>query len=250
MNFIELFITAISYVRQRRKRNLIRIAFDLRRKQGIEIGGPSTFFGLKSSFPIYLFAKKIDGVNYSSQTIWEGNLQQGETYKYYRDKIGTQFIAEATDLKDIPNESYDFLLSCHNLEHVANPIKALLEWKRVIKKESVLILVLPDKRYTFDVNRPYTSFDHLVQDYKAETDEHDTTHLEEILEYHDIQRDAGVDTVLQLKEKLKDNYSKRMAHHHVFSQDVVKKMLEYCGFTVKHQQEENSLHLITVATRQ
>jgi len=250
MKFIDLFITGVSYLRQSRKRNLIKTAFSLKGKRGLEIGGPSTFFGLKSSFPIYLFAKKIDGVNYSNETVWEGKLQQGETYNYYRDKLGTQFIAEATKLKDIPNECYDFLLSCHSLEHVANPIKALLEWKRVIKKGAFLILVLPDKRYTFDVNRPYTSLDHLIQDYKSETDEHDTTHLEEILEYHDIQKDAGVDTVLQLKEKLKDNYSNRTAHHHVFSQDVVKKILEYCGFSVKHQQEENSLHLITVATRQ
>lgn len=250
MKFIDLFITAISYLRKPRKRTLIKAAFGLRGKYGLEIGGPSTFFARKSSFPIYLFAKKIDGVNYSSQTVWEGNLQHGETYNYYQDKIGTQYIAEATDLNDIPNEQYDFLLSCHSLEHVANPIKALQEWKRVLKRDAMLILVLPDKRYTFDVNRPYTQFDHLVDDFKTGTDESDTTHFEEILRYHDIQKDAGLNSQSQLKEKLHDNYSKRMAHHHVFSQDVVKNMLEYCSLTVKHQQEENSLHLITVAIKQ
>ena len=250
MKFIDLFITAISYVRQPRKRNLIKVAFDLRRKQGIEIGGPSTFFGLKSSFPIYLFAKKIDGVNYSNETVWEGKLQQGETYNYYRDKIGTQFIAEATELKDIPNEQYDFVLSCHNLEHVANPIKALQEWERVIKKGAPLLLVVPDKRYTFDINRPYTTFDHLVNDYNVATDEHDTTHFEEILQYHDIERDAGLKGESELKERFKEVYSKRTIHHHVFSQAVVKRMLEFCGFLVKHQQEANSLHLITLAIKQ
>jgi len=250
MKFIDHLITAISFLRKHRKRTLIKAAFALRGKQGLEIGGPSTFFGLKSSFPIYLFAKRIDGVNYSSQTVWEGSLQQGETYKYYGDRIGTQYIAEATELKDIPNEQYDFLLSCHSLEHVANPIKALHEWKRVLKRDALLILVLPDKRYTFDVNRPYTQFDHLVEDYTTGTDENDTTHFEEILRYHDIQKDAGLEGVSQLKEKLNDNYSKRMAHHHVFSQDVVKNMLEYCGFKVKHQQEENSLHLVTLAIKQ
>jgi ubiquinone/menaquinone biosynthesis C-methylase UbiE len=250
MKLTDLFITAISYLRQRKKRTLIKVAFALRGTHGLEIGGPSTFFGMKSSFPIYLFAKNIDGVNYSAQTIWEGTLQQGKTYNYYGDRMGIQYITEATNLQDIPNEHYDFVLSCHSLEHVANPIKALYEWKRVIKKEGFLILVLPDKRYTFDVNRPYTLFNHLVEDYKAGIDEHDTTHFEEILQYHDIQKDAGVENEFQLKEKLKDNYSKRTAHHHVFSQDVVKKMLQYCGFTLKHQQEVNSLHLITLATKQ
>ena len=249
MKITDLLITAISYLRQSRKRTLIKAAFGLREKQGLEIGGPSTFFGVKSSFPIYLFAKNIDGVNYSAQTVWEGSLQQGKTYNYYEDKIGIQYIVEATNLKGIPDDQYDFVLSCHSLEHVANPIKALYEWKRVIKKGGFLILVLPDKRYTFDVNRPYTLFNHLVEDYKAGIDEHDTTHFEEILQYHDIQKDAGVETEFQLNEKLKDNYSKRTAHHHVFSQDVVKKMLEYCGFKVKHQQEDNSLHLITLANK-
>ena len=120
----------------------------------------------------------------------------------------------------------------------------------MLKRDALLILVLPDKRYTFDVNRPYTQFDHLVEDYTTGTDENDTTHFEEILRYHHIQKDAGLEGVSQLKEKLNDNYSKRMAHHHVFSQDVVKNMLEYCGFKVKHQQEENSLHLVTLAIKQ
>jgi hypothetical protein len=53
-----------------------------------------------------------------------------------------------------------------------------------------------------------------------------------------------------MKERFKEVYSKRTIHHHVFSQAVVKQMLEYCGFLVKHQQEANSLHLITLAIKQ
>lgn len=249
MKFVDLLITAISYFKQPKKRTLIKAALSLKEKEGVEIGGPSSFFGVKSSLPIYLFAKRIDGVNYSSETVWEGSLTQGETYRYYGDKLGTQYIAEATELKNIPDEKYDFLLSCHSLEHVANPIKALHEWKRVMKKGGLLVLILPDKRYTFDIDRPYTSFDHLVNDYKQGTDEHDTTHFEEILSYHNIGRDAGLKSENELKEKLKENYFIRTAHHHVFSQDVVKQMFEYSGFTVKHQQEANSLHLITLAVK-
>ena len=249
MKLTDLLVTVISYLRQPKKRDFIKEAWKLRGCVGIEVGGPSAFFGLKSSFPIYLFAKRIDGVNFSTKTVWEGNLEQGETYKYYPNKIGTQYIAEATDLLGVPGDRYNFLLSCHSLEHVANPIKALNEWKRVMKKGATLLLVLPDKRYTFDVNRPYTSFQHLVEDYNSGIDEHDTTHFQEILSLHEFQKDRGIKNQLELQTKLDDNYSKRTAHHHVFSQEVVRQTLEYCGFTVLHQQEADLLHLVTLAKK-
>ena len=41
---------------------------------------------------------------------------------------------DATDLPNFSNDEFDFIISSHTLEHLANPIKALKEWERVIKK--------------------------------------------------------------------------------------------------------------------
>ena len=156
-------VTAISYIRKPIKRKLLSLCYQLRSKTGLEIGGPSSFFRAKGYFPIYPFAKRVDGINYSAETVWEGKIEEGPHYKYYDDKIGYQYIAEATGLSKIKNESYDFVLSCHSLEHVANVIKAIHEWHRVLKRSGELILVLPDKRFTFDHDRPYTTFQHLLE---------------------------------------------------------------------------------------
>lgn len=243
----DFLTTLLSYTRQPQKRKLIREAFRSKDQYGIEIGGPSKFFGLKGGFPIYLFAKKIDGVNFSTKTIWEGQISEGDTYNYYDNKTGNQYIAEATELKSIADNTYDFILSCHSLEHVANPIKALMEWKRICNQGAMLVLVLPDKLHTFDVNRPYTSIAHLLDDYNKKIDEHDATHFEEIITYHDRSKDPGMKSSTEIADLLNSNYSTRIAHHHVFDEELVHNMLEFCGFTVYHQQKLNPFHLITLA---
>jgi SAM-dependent methyltransferase len=170
--------TLVSYLNKSAKRKPLRYCFGLRNKTGIEIGGPSSFFLVKGYFPIYAFAKKINGVNFSSETVWEGNLTEGNNYNYSKNKTGFQYLSEASDLSKIKDSSYDFLLSCHSLEHVANVIKTLKEWNRILKPGASLIVVLPDKRYTFDHNRPYTSFEHLLKDFENNVDEHDETCFE------------------------------------------------------------------------
>ena len=249
MNYKDLLVTVASYLKQPKKRKLIKAGFSLKGLEGIEIGGPSALFGLQAAFPVYVFADSIDGVNYSDQTVWEGNISAGRTYQYFPGKTGQQYIAEATDLSQIKSASYDFLLSCHSLEHVANPIKALAEWKRVLKPGGRLILVLPDKRFTFDINRPYTSLEHLNEDFKNGTDEHDRTHFEEIIEKHDPSKDPGMKEKDQIEALLKDNFKNRMAHHHVFSQELVKSLLEQEGFNVQEQHETGPFHLITIARK-
>jgi predicted SAM-dependent methyltransferase len=249
MKFFQYIITLISYISRPEKRKLIRISFSLKNKIGLEIGGPSGFFNLKSYFPVYVFAKRIDGVNFNSQTVWEGKIREGESYQYIRNKHGYQFICEASELNDIKNDSYDFLLSCHSLEHIANPIKTLKNWYNILKKDGKIILVLPDKDFTFDHKRPYTTFEHLVQDFDAQTNEHDTTHFEEVIQLHDIAKDAYLNSVEELKSRIKDNFSNRCVHHHVYSLELLSELLIYCGFKVTYQQKASPFHLIIIGEK-
>src|SRR5262245_13993178 len=124
----DYIVSCISYLLRPAKRKLLRSSLGYRHKLGLEIGGPSTFFRPQAYFPVYSLAERIDGVNFSSETVWEGAIKEGETYHYFRDKTGYQFIEEASSLKHVGDQVYDFVLSCHSLEHVANPVQALKEW--------------------------------------------------------------------------------------------------------------------------
>jgi len=215
-------------------------------KKGIEIGGPSVFF--KTVLPLYQKASDLDVVNFSNNTVWEGGIQTGQTFKYFGNKKGHQYIYEATDLSQINSNTYDFLLSSNCLEHIANPLKALFEWKRVIKPGGALILILPNKVGGFDHNRPYTSFEHILDDFNDDTTEYDLTHLDEILELHDLSMDLKAGDLESFKKRSLDNFNNRTLHHHVFEMTLIKNMLNFIEFDVVESFETNN-GFIALATK-
>ena len=197
---------------------------------GIEIGGPSLFF--QYIIPLYPVIAKLDGVNFSRQTMWEGSINAGNTFKYYKNNVGFQFISEASDLCQVKSGSYQFLISSNCLEHVANPLKAVEEWIRVISPGGYLLLVLPNKSSGFDHRRPITLFEHLLDDYKNNTTEHDLTHLDEILALHDLSRDPAAGDHENFRKRSLDNFNNRGLHHHVFDLPLIEKIFSHFGVSL------------------
>ncbi len=220
------FFSTVKYARWR---------FPLRRKYlpfveneyGLEVGGPSAVF--RTVLPLYRFVRGLDGVNFSTDTVWEGNISAGQNFDYDSGKCGRQFISEATDLSEIATENYDFLLSSNCLEHVANPLKALLEWKRVVKVDGALILVLPNKKSNFDHRRPVTRFEHLLEDFSGDVGEDDLTHLDEILRLHDLRMDPPAGDLPHFRARSLKNFENRTLHHHVFDVRLIEEVLGYAG---------------------
>lgn len=202
----------------------------LKDKRGLEVGGPSTIF--ETILPVYQVVDSLDGVNFASNTVWEGAISAGGTYGYHGRKKGTQYIADATNLSGIESSTYDFVLSSNCLEHVSNPIKAVKEWKRVLRPGGVFVLILPKKESNFDHKRPITKFEHLLDDYNCNRTEDDLTHLEEILAMHDLSIDPPAGDFEKFKKRSLDNFNNRTLHHHVFDTDLMRKVLDYCGFDV------------------
>lgn len=207
-------------------------------KNGIEIGGPSILFSTR--IPIYQIVKNLDGINFSGETLWEKSLINNGRYFYYKNRVGTQYISEATDLMHIKSDSYDFLITSNCLEHVANPLKAIEEWLRVIKNQGDILLVVPNKKNNFDHKRKITKFEHLIEDYQKNVDEKDLTHLPEILKYHDIKRDSGVKNFNEFKVRCLNNFVLRGMHHHVFDDELLKKIYNYFNIELIDLFETNS----------
>ena len=214
-------------------------------KSGLEIGGPSIFF--QFSLPLYHYASSIDGVNFSQETMWEGSIASDKPFRYMKNHAGRQIIAEAVDLTEVEDASYDFVLSCHSLEHIANPLKALLEWNRVLKPGGTLILVVPNKDSIFDHRRPVTTFAHLVSDFDLNTNESDLTHLPEILELHDLRRDRAAGTLIEFQERSMRNFENRGLHHHVFDLQTLTEVLTFTHFGVKHSGSSYYDHFLLCA---
>jgi O-antigen biosynthesis protein len=64
---------------------------------------------------------------------------------------------DKSGLETFANESKDFIIINHVLEHLLFPDLAISECYRVLKPQGFLILAIPDKFYTFDLERSITS---------------------------------------------------------------------------------------------
>lgn len=215
----------------------------LKGKKGLEIGGPSPSFSDKGFLPVYDVLAYLDGCNFGSQTIWEGKLEEGNNYTW-GNKKGYQFITDGSDLSGIKDGTYDVVLSCHSIEHFANPIKAMTEWNRVLKQSGYMLLVVPHKDKTFDHNRPVTKLSHLLDDFERNTLETDNTHFEEIISLHDIQMDEGVATKEELITRTRINIENRCAHHHVFNTPLVVELSNYLSYQIIELQHFNPFNIV------
>lgn len=192
---------------------------------GIEIGGPSDIF--KSVYPL---CKSCDGVNFSEDTVWW--KKDENRYEYKGQMLGQVYIADATDLSAIADNQYDFVLSSNNVEHIANPLKALKEFGRILKRDGVIVIAVPVKERTFDHNKPDTTFKHLCEDYDNNIREDDLSHLAEILELHDYSMDILCGGKAAFQKRAEKNIQNRCLHHHVFSEACLREMYEWLGLEV------------------
>jgi SAM-dependent methyltransferase len=75
-------------------------------------------------------------------------------------------VDDGERLASIGDGTQDFVIANHFLEHCQNPIGALVSMFRVLRAGGILFLAVPDKRYTFDVDRPITPLEHLLRDHR------------------------------------------------------------------------------------
>lgn len=91
----------------------------------------------------------------------------------------TDIVDDAGRLAGVADESVDFVIANHVLEHLEDPIGALENLVRVIRPGGVLFLTLPDARHTFDAPRPRTSIEHLRRDHEEGPAASRSAHYEE-----------------------------------------------------------------------
>jgi len=205
----------------------------LRGKQCLEIGGPSILFERNNDLPVYPELAELDNCLFAARTVWSGEVHEGREFCFDSGRrSGRQYICEGTDLAPVSAGQYEGVLSCNNLEHIANPLKALKEWTRVLADGGAMIVVVPEKDCTFDHRRPVTAFAHLEDDWRHDAGEDDLSHLEEILRLHDLRRDPAAGGPEAFRERCRRNLEYRCMHHHVFNQKLLVSAMDFAGMQV------------------
>jgi len=79
--------------------------------------------------------------------------------------VPVEVIDDGETLGSQPDSSADFIVANHFIEHTQDPIGTLANHLRVLRSGGILFMAVPDRRRTFDVDRPGTPLEHLLGDH-------------------------------------------------------------------------------------
>jgi SAM-dependent methyltransferase len=148
------------------------------------------------------------------------NLEPGATFPK-PDIIANLDVDRLSALTD---ESQDFVIASHLLEHLADPLAQMSEIHRVLKPSGVVLVFLPDRRYTFDRKRSPTPLEHLVADYRDQVTVVSDEHIEDYLRKTDVWNPAW--TPEQQRAEFEVN-RRRSIHVHCWSEDEFLPVVEH-----------------------
>lgn len=129
-----------------------QLAIELCHGRGLEIGA-------SAHNPFGLDALNVDITDETTCFKEAELLASGE--------VCTVDIVAPGDAIPVADDSQDFVVSSHVLEHFLDPIGALLEWDRVVRVGGTIFAIVPHKERTFDVQLPRTELSHVIADYEA-----------------------------------------------------------------------------------
>ena len=147
-----------------------------RGKTALEIGGPTPQLNRRccnttATRRFYSDAMRFDNVVEHVHAEWAKDRTKSIFTNDYRAN-GAALQAVARD------NFYDTVVSSHNIEHFPDPLRALLEWHRVLKPGGRIVLIIPYPPKTFDHARKPNTILHLLADWKNSTRERHTFDLE------------------------------------------------------------------------
>ena len=96
-------------------------------------------------------------------------LSSSELLNHYPDSDQLQLVKidvidNGETLSTFENDSLDFIVANHFLEHCENPIGTIRNHLKKIKQGGILFYTIPEKNFTFDKDRPLTTFEHLISE--------------------------------------------------------------------------------------
>ncbi|SFE83299.1 class I SAM-dependent methyltransferase [Roseivivax sediminis] len=129
--------------------------FDLASCKGLEIGPFDRPVFNRDRFPGILYADVQD-----TETLRNMAARAAEKGKPRdpADVVPVDHVLLDRQLDEvIPHRSLDFVFCAHVLEHVPDMIRVLQGVERILRPGGVFLMAYPDRRYTYDIDRPATT---------------------------------------------------------------------------------------------
>ena len=155
--------------------------------------------------------------------------------EYAGQRTGAEYFGDACELP-FHNDSLRYVATSHVLEHVANPLAALREWHRVLRHGGIIYMVLPDRRKSFDRDRPLTPVTHMLEDFQRGTTQVDATHIDDFVSrvtFAEFWANTPPERERETREQLAEKYHHAVKHgneinihFHVFESSVALNLID------------------------
>lgn len=145
------------------------------------------------------------------------------------DLVKVDVVDDGERLDRFADSSLDFIIANGFLEHCHDPITTIANHLRKLVPGGILFYALPDRRFTFDVNRQVTPLEHIVRDYEEGPEWSRRQHFEEWARYvyEDPHEPPRSEEQVQLLADMlqQQDYS---IHTHVFTQREILELFLHC----------------------
>jgi hypothetical protein len=131
-------------------------------------------------------------------------------------------IASLEDMTGIPDESQDFIIACHVIEHLRNPLRAFERVYPKLRTGGRFVLIVPEQRLTFDRNRELTTIDHLILDHEEPSFERDLAHYSE---YYVLALNVREDLVPEVARR--EAEARGDCHFHTWTHESFRETVQY-----------------------
>ncbi|RQD83847.1 glycosyltransferase, partial [Methanosalsum natronophilum] len=137
--------------------------------------------------------------------------------------VRPDILDDAQKLEHITDGKFDFCIANHVLEHMSDPIGALINWMRVLKPGGILYLSVLDIDNSLDTGRDLTTLEHLIADHSDSSDSKNFYHYIECAKYWNKLSDDN-----EIQRFAQENYEKNYSiHYHTFNRKSIHELLMY-----------------------
>jgi SAM-dependent methyltransferase len=134
-------------------------------------------------------------------------------------------VDDGERLGSFADESLDFIIGNHFIEHTRNPIGTILSWISKLKPGGVVFMAIPEMAHTFDRDRPLTSLQHLIEDSHLESDERTARDRDHFFEWSTfVEKIAQAELTARVEFLMGIDYS---IHFHTFTLQSMLALLDH-----------------------
>lgn len=186
----------------------------------LQLSGDGVEFGAGNSpFPLPPGAK----IRYADRNTITQLRERG----YFGDSplIEPAFQSDLESMEGIEEDSLDFIIASHVIEHTRSPLLAMRQGYCKLRNGGRFLLVVPDKEATFDRDRALTDLDHLISDFESPSREKDWPHYVEFF----AKAFPQPDPVSAAKGPFDENHD---IHFHTWTYESFGEMIGYVRRTI------------------